>query len=109
MRRIIIALCLVGAGMTGVVAEGQTSPSEPVPAARELLEILEEAGDTPLSELTVSNLMQVADLGLLSRGSWFSARCFTLNLWRRVKSCLTPGRNMSNSYGWLPVGGVYGA
>ena len=62
MRRIIIALCLVGAGMTGVVAEGETSPSEPVPAARELLEILEEAGDTPLSELTVSNLMQVADL-----------------------------------------------
>ncbi len=62
MRRIIAAACLSVAGLGGAFAENETMRAEPVPAARELIEILEDAGDLPLSDLTVSDLLRVVDL-----------------------------------------------
>lgn len=62
MRRVFIAICLVVVGLSGVFAESEAPPTERVPAAREIIEIIEEAGDTPLSNLVVSDLLRVADL-----------------------------------------------
>ncbi|MBU8913251.1 MAG: hypothetical protein KOO61_04455 [Spirochaetales bacterium] len=60
-----ILLCL--AGLSGVLAESATpqtdaDAAEPVPAARELNETIEGAGDLTLSTITVSDLLQMADL-----------------------------------------------
>ena len=62
MRRVSIAICLAVVGLSGVVAESKAPWTEPVPASREIIEILEKAGDTPLSDLVVGDLLRVADL-----------------------------------------------
>ena len=67
MRRVSIAICLVLVGLSGVFAESEVPQTEPVPAAREIIEIIEEAGDTPLSDLVVNDLLRVADLATVAR------------------------------------------
>ena len=62
MRRMSIAICLAVVGLSSVLAESEAPWTQPVPAAREIIEILEEAGDTPLSDLVVGDLLRVADL-----------------------------------------------
>ncbi len=62
MRKVPIAICLAVAGLSGVFAVSEAPWTEPVPAAREIIAILEEAGDTSLSDLVVSDLLRVADL-----------------------------------------------
>lgn len=67
MPRKLIAVVLFVTGLSSVLAEGGASrmdgdATEPVPAAREVSEILEEAGELPLSDLTVSYLIRIANL-----------------------------------------------
>ena len=62
MRRIVVAVCLSVAGLGGAFAQNEVRRAEPVPAAREVIEILEDAGDLPLADLTVSDLLRVIDL-----------------------------------------------
>ena len=62
MRRKLIAMCLFVAGLSGVLAESAPPRTEPVPAAREIVETIEGASDLSLADLTVSDLLQVADL-----------------------------------------------
>ena len=66
MRRTLIIVCIAITGLGGVFAESDETGTNMVPAAREIDEILDGAGDLLLANLAVEDLLYVVNLTSLA-------------------------------------------